>query len=135
VTDRDVGALLGPFSLEQQRANLLRIISHVSHSNDRGDFAFNREEDPKIAPADDRTPEEPMLLRKHLWIPLNPRNGLVELLAKPRATICQPRIVIIVSVAKIVLDERQELYRLALHLRATRRSNSPNEIRCTLPAR
>lgn len=76
-----------------------------------------------------------MLLRKHLWIPLDPRYGLAKTLPKPAATVREPGIVVAVGVTKILLDGREKLYRLASHLRATRRSSSSSVIRSTFPAR
>jgi hypothetical protein len=92
-------------------------------------------ENAKVALVDDRAAKEPMLLRKHLRIPFDPRHRLVKASAKPDLSILPPRIVEVVSVAKILVDQRQKLDRLTSHRRATRRSNSSNEIRSTLPER
>jgi hypothetical protein len=91
-TDQAVGSgvLLASFSVKQKPSDFSWIISHVAHRDDGGHLGLYREEYPKVAPANDRSPKEAMLPGKHLRIPLDPGHSLAEAIAKPRATIHQP---------------------------------------------
>src|SRR5690606_20424890 len=129
------GVWLARFSLAQKSSDELRIVAHITNRNDGRNLSFDDKENAEIAAANDSPPKEPMLLRKHLWIPFDPRNGLAKPLAKPNSSVMPPGVVVSVGVAKVLFDERQKLYRLALHRRAARRSNSCKEIRSTFPER
>ena len=123
------------FSVCQHPLNFYGVLSHVNNRNYGGHCRLNGKEDSEVAPADNRSPKEPLLSGKHLGIPLNPRYGLMKTLSKLETAIDQPRVVVTVGITKIILDSCEKLYWLAPHLRARRRPSSSSEIRSIFPNR
>jgi len=129
------GALLAGSSSGQDAPNFARIISHVSDRYNSCHLRLDRIKKAEITATNYSAAKYTMLSGKHLRIPFDPSDGLSKSLAKPDSTVGAPRLVVFVSVTKIVFDKRKELDWLAPHRRETRFSNSLRVIRSAFPDR